>query len=108
MPGENHIGFVSDDSNKAPIYLKVYLDFKKRNSGVGKLMRGLAHLDDKKVYGLQAADLVANVVNNLLATYPPGSVLPSPLPELDSTFYRIAYWNETYMNGILEANGIVI
>jgi len=100
------IGYVSDDSNKSPIYSSVYSDFKLKNPKIAPIMRGLAHLDDKKWPGLQAADLMAHLVNQVFKqqlAFPENErVLLTSIPELQGTFWKIARIDKYYLCSALE------
>lgn len=104
VPG-SYISYVSDDSDKAEHYTAVYTGFKQKNPKIARMMRGLAHLDDKIWPGLQAADLVAHVTNQVYKTVlklPVGERgLLESIPELESNFYLIAHWDKWYMCHIL-------
>jgi hypothetical protein len=101
--GGNHcIGFVSDDSNRASIYTQLYTSYKAKNPRSAQIMRGIAHLDDKKWPGLQAADLCAHIAKTTFDKWD-GKDLAVPIKELKPCFYRVAYWNTRYMLGILAA-----
>jgi hypothetical protein len=100
------VGYVSDLSNLASTYTAVYTDFVKKNPGIGQIMRGIAHLDDKKWAGLQAADMIAHSCNQVFketVTIPEDErVLRQSLPEFQKTFFKIAHMDKWYMCSILE------
>lgn len=99
------IGYISDDSTQAPIHTELYIDFKKKNPVIAESMRGLSHLDDKKWPGLQGADIVAHVANQIfkdLWDKPAGQRMLTSLPELESRFYKIATWDLSYMCHVLK------
>jgi len=100
------IGYVSDDSNKSPIYSAVYSDFKAKNPGIANIMRGLAHLDDKKWPGLQAADLLAHSSNQVfkkqLAIPEDDRLMLDSLPELQGVFWKISHIDKYYLCSVLE------
>jgi Protein of unknown function (DUF3800) len=107
IPGLHQLGYVSDDSEKAAIYTAVYTDFKAKNPDIAQTMRGLSHLDDKKWPGLQAADMIANISNQVFKTVwdkPEGEREIDSLPELEGNFYKIAHWDLRYMCHILLTN----
>jgi hypothetical protein len=100
------VGFVSDDGPKAHIYTALYHDFKQKNPLVATIMRGIAHLDDKKWPGLQAADLLAHVTNQIykqeLAIPEDERCMLDSLPELQGTFWKIAKVDKYYLCSVLE------
>lgn len=100
------IAFVSDDGPKAHIYTALYHDFKKKNPSIATIMRGIAHLDDKKWPGLQAADLLAHVTNQIykqeLAIPEDERFMLDALPELQGTFWKIAKVDKYYLCSVLE------
>jgi hypothetical protein len=100
------VSYVSDNSNKSPTYSAIYSDFKKKNPEIASMMRNLVHLDDEKSPGLQAADLVAHVTNQVFkqeAAIPAqGTLLRESLPELQPVFYKIATWNKWWMCHVLK------
>ena len=98
------VAFVCDTSSRSHVYASVYAGFLERNPKIAEIMRGLVHLDDKKWPGLQAADLVAHVVNQQFARWDGVTQVARPLPELNDTICKIAYWNESYMYAILKTN----
>ena len=59
------VGYVSDLNNLAPMYTTVYADFVKKNPDIAQIMRGIAHLGDKKWAGLQAAGMIAHSCNQV-------------------------------------------
>jgi hypothetical protein len=85
------VAFVSDTSSRSEVYARVYAGFLERNPKIAQIMRGLVHLDDKKWPGLQAADLVAHVVNQQFARWDGVTQVARPLPELNDTICKIAY-----------------
>lgn len=98
------IGYVSDLSNQAPLHTELYIDFKKKNPDIAEAMRGLSHLDDKKWPGLQGADIVAHIGNQIFKNLwdkPASERMLTSLPELESRFYKIANWDLNYMCHIL-------
>jgi hypothetical protein len=104
---EGHsIAFVSDDGPKAHIYTALYHDFKKKNPSIATIMRGIAHLDDKKWPGLQAADLLAHVTNQIykgeLAIPEDERFMLDSLPELQGTFWKIAKIDKYFLCSVLE------
>lgn len=107
-PNGNLVGYVSDDSNRSSTYSTVYADFKNKNPDIAQVMQGLAHLDDKKVPGLQAADLVAHVINQVvkeLLKVPAedrSRMFLEKLPELQGRIWKIAHVDKWYMCSILE------
>jgi hypothetical protein len=100
------VGYVSDDSDLASTYTAVYTDFRKKNPDIGQIMRGIAHLDDKKWAGLQAADMIAHSCNQVFketVKIPEDErVLRQSLPEFQKTFFKIAHMDKWYMCSILE------
>jgi hypothetical protein len=107
-PNGNLIGYVSDDSNRSPIYSAVYSDFKLKNPDIAQVMQDLAHLDDTNVPGLQAADLVAHVINQVvkelvkLPSEERSGTFLQTLPELQGSIWKIAHVDKWYMCSILE------
>lgn len=95
------VGFVSDRSDKASHYARLYADFKEKNPKISGFMRGIAHLDDKKWPGLQAADLCANIAKTTFDKWD-GKDPHVPQKELKPCFYKITYWSERYMKEVLE------
>jgi hypothetical protein len=100
--GKNHqIAFISDLSNKSGHYTKVFNAFRVSNPNICQSVRGLAHLDDKRWPGLQAADLCAHIAKTTLDKWD-GAKLTERNRELESRFYFLAYWNEDYMKSVLD------
>lgn len=99
-----YVAFVSDLSSRAETYTRVYAGFKERNPKIATIMRGISHLDDEKWPGLQAADLVAHVVNQEFAGWDGVTKVKRPLRDLNDTICKIAYWNEKYMYSVLKTN----
>lgn len=69
-------------------------------------MRELTHLDDKKWPGLQAADLIAHLANQIfkeqLAIPTDERTLLASLPELQGTFWKVSHIDKWYMCSVLE------
>ena len=107
-PNDNHIAYVSDDSNRAAIYEAVYSAFKEKNSGIAPIMQGLAHMDDKLVPGLQGADLVAHVINQVtkelvkLPAEERSAKFLESLPELQERIWKIAHVDRWYLCSLLQ------
>jgi hypothetical protein len=99
------VSYISDDSNRSSVYSAVYSDFKAKNPDIAQIMRGIAHLDDKKWPGLQAADLVAHIVNQVFKeqiALPEGQRnLRKVLPELQGSFFKIANVDKWYLCHVL-------
>jgi hypothetical protein len=107
-PNGNYVSYVSDDSNRAATYATVYSDFKGKNPDIAQIMQDLVHLNDKRVPGLQAADLIAHAINQvtkeLVALSPErrsASFLTS-LPELQGRIWKIAHVDRWYLCSLLE------
>ena len=85
--------FISDDSERAPVYSQVYVNWKETNPQAAKSMLGIAHLNDEKVYGLQAADMAATVVNGSYHLLEKSSDAQTGFP-LEARFWRIEVHRE--------------
>jgi len=64
--GAAKVAFVSDLSNKAARYTQVFADWKEQNPKTAHHMLGISHFDDEKWAGLQAADMAASMVKDVL------------------------------------------
>jgi len=95
------IAFISDDSTQADEYTRIYDDWKRWNPKTAKSMLGISHFDDKKYYGLQAADLAATTVKNVFEEHWETGSVPEEFP-LQSRFWRIANVDEQYMLSVLD------
>lgn len=93
------IAFVSDNSNKAPRYTKVYAAWSKANPNTARHLMGIAHLNDEHWPGLQAADMAASIVKDMFERHQGSeeSVLPyvEEIPLLDR-FFRIDNINKAF------------
>jgi hypothetical protein len=87
------VAFISDGSSKAPIYAKVFSEWKEKNPITAQSMLGIAHLDDKKIYGLQAADMAASVVKGSFEKIDESSGLQTGFP-LEERFWKIEVHRE--------------
>ena len=96
------VAFVSDDSSRAAVYAQGYTNWKERNPQTAKSMLGIAHLDDEKIYGLQAADMAASVVKGSYESLEETSGLFTGFP-LESRFWRIEVHRKENLLNILEA-----
>jgi hypothetical protein len=100
------VGYVSDLSDLAPVYTAVYTNFVNKNPDIGQIMRGIAHLDDKKWPGLQAADMIAHSCNQVFketVKIPEDErVLLRSLPEFQKTFFKMSHMDKWYMCSALE------
>jgi Protein of unknown function (DUF3800) len=65
--GAARVAFVSDLSNKAPRYTKVFADWKMKNPKTARYMLGISHENDEAWPGLQAADMAATTVKDVFA-----------------------------------------
>jgi len=97
----HQIAFVSDSSQKAAIYEGIYDDFKQKNPEIAPIMRTLAHMDDKKWPGLQAADMIANFVNQLLKQdieqAPDSLTLRDSIPEFRGVMFRVSFVEKRWL-----------
>ena len=59
------------------------------------------HLDDKKITGLQAADLCAGVIKREFDKREAGH-FELPISELHQNFYRMGYWDREYALAVLD------
>jgi hypothetical protein len=103
------IGYVSDDGSRSPVYSAIYHDFKKKNPEIAEIMRGISHLDDTKWPGLQAADIVAHVANQVFKEIcdKPEGERTTDRGKFEVRFGRMAYWDLRYMCHVLrDAQGI--
>jgi hypothetical protein len=115
----NCIGFVSDDGPHSAVYAEAYSNFKLKNPNVAAMMRGMAHLDDKKVQPLQAADIVASigkdVAFDLIQNPPPtkkrmvSGVMRNmadwqpKFPRLNTKIFQVSFWTWDYLETVLAA-----
>lgn len=99
--GDVEVSFVSDNSNRAPVYEAVYADWKKRNPNTAKSMLGITHEDDKRHFGLQAADMAASSVNAIYKSHVDDGSVPIEYA-LSERFWRIGRIDEKYLLDILE------
>jgi len=101
IDGRARIAFVSDDSSRSAVYSQVYANWKEKNPKTAKSMLGIAHLDDEKVYGLQAADMAASVVKSSYDALEESSDLQTGFP-LESRFWRIEVHRKENLLTMLE------
>jgi hypothetical protein len=92
---------ISDISSKSARYSEVFEGFKRKNPISARHLRGIMHLDDQKVTGLQVADLCAGVIKREFDQHAAGE-FKLPLPELDGKFYRLGYWDRERALAVLE------
>jgi uncharacterized protein DUF3800 len=92
---------VSDNSDRSKIYEQVYKNWKKANPKTAKSMRDLSHADDKKHYGLQAADMVASSVNRIYRSHLKDGTVPDEYP-LSEVMWRIGRIDEKYLLTMLD------
>jgi hypothetical protein len=90
------ISFISDRSNRSPVYELVYEKWKKSNPTTAKSMLGISHEDDEKHYGLQAADMIASSVNRVYRSHLKDGTVPDDYP-LNEVFWRIGRIDEDYL-----------
>ena len=90
------ISFISDRSNRSPVYELVYEKWKKSNPITSKSMLGISHEDDEKHYGLQAADMIASSVNRVYRSHLKSGTVPDDYP-LNEVFWRIGRIDEVYL-----------
>jgi hypothetical protein len=95
------VAFISDDSNRANEYSRIYRDWKRWNPNTAKAMLEISHLDDTKYYGLQAADLAATTVKEVYEQHWKAGKIKEQFP-LHSRFWRIANVDEQYMLNVLD------
>lgn len=95
------IAFVSDDSLRAPIYSQGYANWKEKNPKTARSMLGIAHLDDEKIYGLQAADMAASVVKGSCELLEESNDLQTGFP-LESRFWKIEIYRKENLITTLE------
>jgi len=103
QPGDV-IAYVSDDSNRADVYTRLYYEFKKKNPSIAPMLRGISHLDNTKWAGLQAADIVANMLNQefkRFAELPPEQRQLDELLEGSGFIFKVAHWDKKYMCQVL-------
>jgi hypothetical protein len=96
------IGFISDDSGRAPVYSQGYVNWKERNPQTAKSIIGIGHFDDKNVYGLKAADMAASVVKGSFEMLEKGIAPQTGFP-LESRFWRIEVHREDNLLRMLNA-----
>lgn len=96
------IGFTSDCSSRSEVYSRVYVDAKKRNPETAKAMLGLAHLDDRATYGLQAADMAASSVKTSYDNLGRDEEEKRSLP-LELAFWRIQIQREANLIRMLDS-----
>jgi hypothetical protein len=102
IDGHARIAFVSDDSSRAAVYSQGYTNWKERNPQTARSMLGIAHLDDEKVYGLQAADMAASVVKGSYDALEESSDRQTGFP-LESRFWRIEVHRKDNLVTMLDA-----
>jgi hypothetical protein len=90
------ISFVSDRSNRSPVYELVYEKWKKSNPITAKSMLRISHEDDEEHYGLQAADMIASSVNRVYRSHLKDGIVPDEYP-LSEVFWRIGRIDEDYL-----------
>jgi len=95
------ISFISDSSNRSPVYELVYENWKKSNPTTAKSMLSIRHEDDEKNYGLQAADMIASSVNRVYRSHLEDGTVPDDYP-LNEVFWRIGRIDEDYLLTMLE------
>jgi hypothetical protein len=108
FPEHSGLVFLCDEDQNAPQHVQLYLGFKEKNPRTAKILAGIGHMDDRWNPGIQAADLVASVANMLLYDYLEEGKFPDPIPQMDSTFYRVAAFREDYALGLLKHNGVSV
>jgi hypothetical protein len=101
LDGKAKVGFISDDSSKAAVYSKVYSEWKTKNPNTAQFMAGIGHMDDKDVYGLQAADMAASVVKGSFELLVKGESLETGFP-LEEKFWRVEVHREANLLKTLE------
>jgi Protein of unknown function (DUF3800) len=94
------VSFISDKSNRSPVYELVYENWKKSNPTTAKSMLGITHEDDETNYGLQAADMVASSVNWVYRSHLKDGKVPDDYP-LNEVFWRIGRIDEKYLLSML-------
>lgn len=90
------VAFISDRSNRSPVYELVYEKWKQANPQTAKSMLGITHEDDEKHYGLQAADMAASAVNRIYRSHVKDETIPDQYP-LSEVFWRIGRIDENYL-----------
>jgi hypothetical protein len=90
------VSFISDASDRSRIYELVYEKWKKANPITARSMLRIIHDDDKKHYGLQAADMVASAVNRVYRSHVKTGNIPDAYP-LSEIFWRIGRIDEQYL-----------
>jgi hypothetical protein len=90
------VSYVSDRSNRSPVYELVYENWKKANPKTAKVMLEISHEDDEKNYGLQASDMIASSVNRVYRSHLKDGSVPDDYP-LNEVFWRIGRINEEYL-----------
>jgi hypothetical protein len=103
--GGNVVGFICDENEHAVEHTKLYLDFKKKNPKTAQVLAGIGHFDDKHNPGVQAADLVAHLANQLFRTNSADGPFPHPQERI---FFKIEAFKEKYALALLKANGVEI
>ena len=99
--GDVKVAFISDKSNRSNVYEKVYAEWKKWNPNTAKSMLDITHEDDKKHYGLQAADMAATSVNWIYRSHVDTGEVPSEYA-LSEKFWRISRIDEKYLLNMLD------
>jgi len=101
------IGFICDENQNAVEHTQLYLQFKKKNPQTAKVLAGIGHFDDKFNPGVQAADLMAHIVNQFISKYVTDGECSEEFP-LDGISVKICAFKEPYALALLKANGVQI
>ncbi|MDE3148336.1 MAG: DUF3800 domain-containing protein [Acidobacteriota bacterium] len=99
--GNLKVQFISDRSNRSSEYERVYADWKRWNPETAMSMLALTHEDDKRHYGLQAADVAASTVNLIFRSHVETGTVPKEYA-LSERFWRIGRIDEKYLLSVLE------
>ena len=105
IDSKSDLVIISDKSTKASRYTEVFEGFTRKNPVSAQYLRGIMHLDDEKITGLQAADLCAGVIKKEFDRREAGD-FEWPIPELSKTFYRMGYWDRDYALSVLDHQSV--
>lgn len=96
------IHLICDTSNKNSRYRKLYEGFRWKNPVSALSIGKLEFSDDKKVAGLQVADMIASATNGVFRDYVECGTVNLDGFLVDG-MYRISFANEQYLINVLDA-----
>lgn len=105
--GDYKLEFICDSDNRATTYQQIYSDFRKKNPETAKkISRTLAFANDEVTYGLQAADLVAHMINQTHQQYGLEARDLPPPTEIAGLMSKVHVWDYEYGMAVLDAQSI--